>query len=168
MRYPKKLVAALRSINAQMEKPGAKEWLASRKKAGQEIDPETAEVICRYVHLADPYGVCADFPEELDFFSRVFFARSPNSDIWVRFDDLPKATVERLMQWMETGDYGKSSLGQDRDRIAPLTYEIAQAEVQVALRRNLWTSALLIEECSQLPDGRFQFTVAEHRPNGPD
>jgi len=162
------MYAALRSIEAQKEKPGAKGWLASRKQAGLELDPDTAEVTCRYVQLADPYGVCADFPEELDFFSRVFFARSPDSDIWVRFDDLPKATVERLMQWMETGDYGKSSLGQDRDRIAPLTYEIAQAEVQVALRRNLWTSALLIEECSQLPDGRLQFTVAEHRPNGSD
>ena len=166
MRYRKAVYAALRSIEAQKQKPGAKEWLAIRKEAGQKLDPEAAEVICRYVQIADPYGVCADFPEELDCVGRLFFARSPESDIWVEFGDLPKATVEKLMRWMESGDYDKSPLGQDRDRIVPLTYEIAQAEVQVALRRNLWTSGLLIEECRQLPDGRFQFIAKEHLPNG--
>jgi hypothetical protein len=41
-----------------------KQWLASRKEAGLEIDPETAEVCWKYAQVMDPYGVRPDLPEE--------------------------------------------------------------------------------------------------------
>jgi hypothetical protein len=88
--------AALDELAAQMNKPGVQEWLAIRKQAGQILDPENAALISWYAQTADPYGLCSDFPQELDCVGREIFARSPESDIWVQFSDLPEATVERL------------------------------------------------------------------------
>jgi hypothetical protein len=71
--------------------------------AGQQIDPETAEVEWTYIHLIDPYGV---LPQEIidhdDCVGRGYFARAPGSDLWVEFDDLPDATVEALWQKTES------------------------------------------------------------------
>jgi hypothetical protein len=157
--------AALDRLAAQMNEPGVQEWLAIRKQAGQKLDPETAVLISWYGQIADSYGVCADFPEELDCVGRVIFARSPESDIWVDFSDLPEATVVRLRERIEAGDFDKSDTDQqERDRVAPLTFEQARKEVQVALGLHLDTTDMMIEECSQLPDGRFQFIISEHRP----
>jgi len=61
------------------------EWLAIRKEAGLKIDPET-------------YGVHPDLPEEYRQIGREYFARSPGSDIWVSFDDLPDAIREALWE----------------------------------------------------------------------
>jgi hypothetical protein len=73
-----------------------KAWLAIRKEAGLKIDPETAEVEWIYAQTLDPYGVYPDLPEECRQVGREYFARSPGSDVWVSFDDLPKATREAL------------------------------------------------------------------------
>jgi hypothetical protein len=73
-------------------------WLATRKEAGLKIDPETAEVDWIYVQTLDPYGVYPDLPAECQQVGRAYFARSPDSDIWVEFGDLPKATAEALYQ----------------------------------------------------------------------
>jgi hypothetical protein len=70
-----------------------KAWLAIRKEAGLKIDPETAEVEWTYGNIGDPYGVKA-LPE--DCIGRIYFARSPGSDVWVDFDDLPDATRDAL------------------------------------------------------------------------
>jgi hypothetical protein len=72
------------------------EWLAIRKEAGRKIDPETAEVDWHYVHSSDPYGIFPEVPKEYGFFGRHYFARSPGSDIWVLFRDLPDATRDAL------------------------------------------------------------------------
>jgi hypothetical protein len=64
-------------------------WLTSRKEAGLKIDPETAEVDWEYGQVMDPYGVYPDLPEECYQVGRQYFARSPGSDIWVHFRDLP-------------------------------------------------------------------------------
>lgn len=40
------------------------QWLAIRKEAARQIDPETAEVDWWYVQTMDPYGVDPDLPEE--------------------------------------------------------------------------------------------------------
>ena len=72
------------------------EWLAARKRAGLEIDPETAEVMWCYGHLLDPYDAHADLTDEGKCIGRVFFARNPGSDIWVAFHDLPKETLAKL------------------------------------------------------------------------
>lgn len=38
------LKVAMAQLNAQMEKPEVREWLAMRREAGAQIDPKTAEV----------------------------------------------------------------------------------------------------------------------------
>ena len=74
-----------------------KERLAIREEAGRKIDPETAEVMWKYAQMVDPYGDGLEIPDELWLVGRTYFARSPGSDIWVWFGDLPDATRDRLM-----------------------------------------------------------------------
>jgi hypothetical protein len=73
-----------------------KKWLAIRKKAGLKIDPETAEVMWDYREGADPYNLGLEIPEKYVCVGREYFARSPGSDIWVWFGDLPAATWDAL------------------------------------------------------------------------
>jgi hypothetical protein len=75
-------------------KEDVKKWLAIRKEAALRIDPETAEVVWVYAQLGDPYGV-DPFPKEW-YVGKEDFYRSPGSDVWVAFDDLPDATREAL------------------------------------------------------------------------
>src|SRR5580765_7134768 len=62
--------------------------LQIRKEAGLRIDPETAEVMCTYAYTGDPYGVY-NLAEEHRQVGKVYFSRSPGSDIWVLIGDLP-------------------------------------------------------------------------------
>jgi hypothetical protein len=71
-------------------------WLAIRKDAGLHIDPETAEVEWTYALTLDPYGVRPELPEEYQQVGRECFARSPGSDVWVNFGDLPEAIRDAL------------------------------------------------------------------------
>ena len=72
------------------------QWLAIRKKAGLKLDPETAEVEWCYAQTLDPYGVAPDLPEQCQQIGREYFARSPASDVWVNFRDLPKTIRDAL------------------------------------------------------------------------
>jgi len=74
-----------------------------RKEAGLKIDPETAEVYSEYVGLDDPYNLNLN-QGRTECIGRVYFARSPGSDIWVGFFDLPGAMADALRQKMSTGD----------------------------------------------------------------
>jgi len=74
------------------------QWLAIRKEAALQIDPETAEVFWKYGQILDPYGVHPDLPKECDQVGRVYFARSPGSDVWVCFDDLPEMVRDALWE----------------------------------------------------------------------
>jgi hypothetical protein len=74
------------------------QWLASRKEAGLKIDPETAEVCWEYGQVMDPYGVYSGLPEEFQQVGRQYFARSPGSDTWVHFRDLPDETRDALWE----------------------------------------------------------------------
>jgi hypothetical protein len=76
--------------------PEEKKWLEARKLAASQIDPETAEVEWTYVQILDPYGLCENIPDELWQVGRGYFARSPGSDIWVSFDDLPDEVSNKL------------------------------------------------------------------------
>ena len=80
------------------EKAEIERWLAIRKEAGVKIDPETAEVDWDYGNDFDPYGVWDEWevPEEFEVVGRQRWARSPGSDIWVHFDDLPDAVREKI------------------------------------------------------------------------
>ena len=72
------------------------EWLAIRKEAALKIDPATAEVDWVYALTLDPYGVGPDLPEEDRQVGREYFVRSPGSDVWVWFGDLPETTRDAL------------------------------------------------------------------------
>jgi hypothetical protein len=74
------------------------EWLTIRKEEGLKINPETAEVDWGYALTLDPYGVGPELPEEYQQVGREYFARSPESDIWVWFGDLPKTTRDALWE----------------------------------------------------------------------
>jgi hypothetical protein len=69
---------------------------ALRKAAGLQIDPETAQVHWTYAQTLDPYGDDPNLPEEYQQVGREYFARSPGSDVWVCFRDLPKAVRDAL------------------------------------------------------------------------
>ena len=75
------------------------ECLAICKEAGLRIDPETAEVCWDYAQVVDPYGIHNLSDEDEHYcIGRAYFARSPNSDVWVEFGDLPDATRDALWQ----------------------------------------------------------------------
>jgi hypothetical protein len=73
--------------------------IAIRKEEGLKIDPETAEVNLVFTKYFDRYDVDPDLPEEVqDAREWEYFARSPGSDIWVAFCDLPDEVGEALLQ----------------------------------------------------------------------
>ena len=81
------------------------EFLSIRGEAGLKIDPATAEVDWWYAQTLDPYGVDPDLPEELRQVGREYFARSPGSDVWVWFSDLPEATQKALWEKHKKSDF---------------------------------------------------------------
>lgn len=84
--------------NEKMTAEEIENWLAIRKEAGLHIDPETAEVEWVYAYTLDPYGIYPELPEEFQQVGREYFARSPGSDVWVDFGDLPEATRDALWE----------------------------------------------------------------------
>ena len=96
--------ATLDRLTAQIGTPEVKERLRIRREQVEKIDPQTADVFWSYEQIADPYGVCPDFPEERECVGRVYFARSPESKIWVEFGDLPELTRTALKRLMRSSD----------------------------------------------------------------
>ena len=72
------------------------QWLALRKEAAAKVDPKNAEVWWDYRQTLDPYGVAESLPEELRQIGREYFARTPGTDIWVWFGDLPEEVRSAL------------------------------------------------------------------------
>ena len=85
-------------------------WLAIRKEAGLNIDPETAEVMKNKCYTTDPYGVYSDLTEEEKQIGNCFFARSPDSGVWVSFHDLPEATLAALWDSIRRGEHNDEEL----------------------------------------------------------
>jgi hypothetical protein len=85
----------LTDIRAQRDKL-VEQWLQIRKDEGLKIDPATAKVTWSFEETLDPYGIDVELPDECRQVGSVYFARRPESDIWVSFYDLPKATRETL------------------------------------------------------------------------
>jgi hypothetical protein len=71
-------------------------YLAEAKAEALRIDPETAEVTFWWSDYDDPYGVYGRPIELCACVGREYFARNPDSDIWVWFDYLPEETLEKL------------------------------------------------------------------------
>jgi hypothetical protein len=82
------------------------QWLAIRKEAGLKIDPESAELRCSWGQVVDPYGIWGVTDEE-DCVGRIYFARSPGSEVWVEFGDLPDAVCDRLWARMKASDLAR-------------------------------------------------------------
>jgi len=79
-----------------MPKAEMKKFLATRKKEGRKINPETAEVLKTFIGATDPYGL---FPERpYDTIGSALFFRNPGSDIWVFEGDLPDATWKAFVK----------------------------------------------------------------------
>jgi hypothetical protein len=151
------------------------EWLAIREKAGQELDPEIAEVMWDWVQTLDPYGVCPDIPDELNSVGREFFARAIGSDIWVQFSDLPEATAARLWQRIKAGDFRPTELEpmamaaefRRSGMLEPITVEQLR---KLAKQRNQCFVGLFpfaVDECNELLNGRFQLVIRQ-TPTYPD
>ena len=60
------------------------------------MDPETCTVNCGYGEVLDPYGVVGVGPEE-SCVGREYWARSPESDVWINFVSLPESVSDALM-----------------------------------------------------------------------
>jgi hypothetical protein len=88
--------------NAAEDRMPVDQWLAIRKEAGLKIEPATAEVTFGWKYVTDPYGAFSDLTEAERVVGRAYFARSPDSDIWVGFDDLPEETSDEL--WKRLGE----------------------------------------------------------------
>jgi hypothetical protein len=77
-----------------------RQWIASRKAAGREVDIETCELGRWYAYDADPY--CCDdnttLNEEMRQVGTNRFVRTPESRGWVHEGDLPLASVEAMYQ----------------------------------------------------------------------
>ena len=99
------IIAALEQLEAARSTPENKEWLASRKEIGRQIDPEAVDVMWKFESVLDPYRLCESPPDEIDLTSREYFARSLDKEVWVSFDDLPPRTRDRLWQRMSAGHF---------------------------------------------------------------
>ena len=95
-----KLHAPLRKID---EIP-LKKWQQIRERAALDIDPATAEVCCDYREWGDPYDIYQSIPEELSGQFQEWFARSPDSNVWVWFEDLPSTTRNALWKRIRKED----------------------------------------------------------------
>jgi hypothetical protein len=68
-----------------------------REESGKLIDPATAEIGWAYSEARDPYGGL-DQHLRGRVTKREYFARTPDSDIWVWFGDLPGETAHALRE----------------------------------------------------------------------
>jgi len=78
-----------------------REWRASRKVAGQDIDIETCEIgWWRANANGDPYGIGEILGEEdhleKGYSDNFHFVRSPQSNGWICEGDLPEASIHAL------------------------------------------------------------------------
>ena len=84
----------------QIEFDEIQKYLDDRRREAVMIDPNTAEVTWSHEETLDPYGV-HDLPPELRQVGREYFARRPDSEIWVWFGDLPYDVSRRLVELHE-------------------------------------------------------------------
>lgn len=86
------------NTDATRDQLAVEQWLQIRKEEGLKIDPATAEVMWDFAEAYDPYGLYPDPAGGYCCLGRTYFARSPGSDIWVWFGDLPDEAKEKFSQ----------------------------------------------------------------------
>jgi hypothetical protein len=82
---------------ARMSEAEIKAFYAEMERERLLIDPDTAEVLCKFGPLVDPYRIHPDLWDEHDCVGRQYFYRRPGSDVWVEFGELPEATRENAL-----------------------------------------------------------------------
>jgi hypothetical protein len=82
------------------------ELMPGAKNLAVLVDPaypeKVVEVFWQHGSVGDPYGV---YGWEDDCIGRNYFARSPGTNVWVEFGDLPDAVRDRLWARIKAGDF---------------------------------------------------------------
>jgi hypothetical protein len=89
--------------------------MEERRAAGLLIDPSTAEINWTYALTLDPYGDGLPLHPEEEQSGREYFARAPDSDIWVWVGDLPDATQDAIWKRFENMKGAILRIGIDAD-----------------------------------------------------
>jgi hypothetical protein len=84
--------------------------MEERRAAGLLIDPSTAEIEWWYAELEDPYDDGLPLLPQAEQVGREYFARAPDSDIWVHIRDLPDATRDAIWERLRTRKARSSEL----------------------------------------------------------
>ena len=71
------------------------DFIIVQKEEGSKIDPATAEVKHLWGNFFDPYGIGEDREHGYSAM-KLSWARSPGSNVWVEFHDLPEETRAAL------------------------------------------------------------------------
>ena len=80
----------------------AAEAQKARLQAASEIDPKTAKVTWHWGYTLDPYGEREALPPEARQIQRLYFARSPGSDVWVEFNEQVLDDSQRVRETYQT------------------------------------------------------------------
>jgi hypothetical protein len=75
--------------------------MEERRAAGLLLDPSTAEIDWNYAQTLDPYDDGLPLLPQAEQIGREYFARAPDSDIWVSVHDLPDATRAAIWERFE-------------------------------------------------------------------
>jgi hypothetical protein len=89
-----------------------RQWRASRKEAGRQIDIETCEIGCWYANAnGDPYGIRDMLGEEdhleKGYVDKFSWVRSRDSNGWICEADLPLEKRRALYDRIESGRNSK-------------------------------------------------------------
>jgi hypothetical protein len=103
-------IAIIPTRESDRTQASKKQWLSARKEQALKIDPERVEVFWEHGQVLDPYGLY-HLADEEKCIGRNYFTRSPGSDVWVSFDDLPKTVRDRLWARISAGDFDDDDLG---------------------------------------------------------
>ena len=99
---------AMIQLQIDDQRMSLKQWLAIRKEEAPRINAQKAKVSWSYGQIMDPYGADPYLPPEYDCVGRVYFARNPDSNIWVSFYDLPTETCDVLWARMKSQECDES------------------------------------------------------------
>jgi hypothetical protein len=89
--------------------------MEERRAAGLLLDPSTAEIDWNYAQTPDPYGDGLPLLPQEEVIGREYFARAPDSDIWVSVGDLPDATRDAIWKRFENTKGAMLRIGIDAD-----------------------------------------------------
>jgi hypothetical protein len=89
--------------------------MEERRAAGLSLDPSTAEIDWNYAQTLDPYGDGLPLLPQEEQIGREYFARAPDSDIWVCVGDLPDATRNAIWKRFENTKGAILRIGIDAD-----------------------------------------------------